>query len=827
MSKEALVVGINNYQSERLPHLKSPADDAEAVAQILEKHSDFTVNRLPLGILADTKADIVNPNSEIEKNELKQALEKLFTPQGKNIPDTVLLYFSGHGIREEGAVKEGFLACSNALVTDGLISLQWLRRLLQQSPIPTQIIWLDCCHAGELLNFQEANPGNQGKTQNRCFIASSRDYQSSFTSLKSKHSVFTEILLSAFNCESLQESITNYNLVDYIDRHLQTPRQKPIYSNFGEVIEILPHRFVEDTQENFDNNITGENYYICPYKGLEYFTVDDAQYFYGREKLTDELLNHIREDNFMAVVGASGSGKSSVIRAGLLYQLQQGYKLSGSKNWQVKIIVPTDKPLESLKSAFIDDEADAITKATQKTQLDGLFQAGKEGFCNLINSLREDNQRFVLIVDQFEEIFTRCEDITIREQFIEFVLEVVKAYPDRFCLIIAIRADFLLKCLEREYSGLHQLIDAHQVSVIPMKEAELRNAIIKPAKKAHLQLEAGLADEILKDVKNSSSSLALIEDTLRELWQKRTGNFLSFSIYSQLGGITGTLNNRATKIYQDFVTQAKTKAEQKLGKKQQDAVQHIFLCLTQLGEGTEDTRRRVEKSSLYTAKFTAELLEPVLQTLAQERLIVTDRNKSCATDKESVIIDVPHKALIRNWLLLREWLTQNRERLRIIRKLEGLAEEWRKGKGDLLMGKTFKNALEFEREWQDKYPLNDRITDFLKQSKKKRNSDFFKSIGLSTIIPLVGTVLIAYFVSREIQLNADKQLISDCQAKEDCHGRREALERLVKATKNLNYYKLKGANLENANLTDAKNLTNKQIKSACNWENAYFARYFN
>ncbi len=173
MSRDALVVGINSYQDANLPNLTAPASDAEAIAKILERHGDFKVWRLPEAIDPDKKTSYVGKKTKVSLTQLEEALVRLLKPVGKNISDTALFYFSGHGIRKERGIQEGFLAPSNANPDEGFygLSLQWLRRLLQESPVKQQIIWLDCCYSGELLNFAEANPGEQGQGRDRCFIA--------------------------------------------------------------------------------------------------------------------------------------------------------------------------------------------------------------------------------------------------------------------------------------------------------------------------------------------------------------------------------------------------------------------------------------------------------------------------------------------------------------------------------------------------------------------------------------------------------------------------------------------------------------------------------
>ncbi len=201
MSKDALVVGINIYQEDNLRNLKAPAEDAEAIAQMLEEYGEFNVWRLPEAIDANTKKPYIAKTQKLSLTDLEKALVKLFKPEGRQAPDTALLYFSGHGLRKDRGIQEGFLATSNVNTSQGFhgLSLQWLRRLLQESPVKKQVIWLDCCHSGEILNFDEGNPGTQGHARDRCFIAASREFEPSYEDLKSKYSVLTKVLLEGLD----------------------------------------------------------------------------------------------------------------------------------------------------------------------------------------------------------------------------------------------------------------------------------------------------------------------------------------------------------------------------------------------------------------------------------------------------------------------------------------------------------------------------------------------------------------------------------------------------------------------------------------------------
>jgi len=310
---------------------------------------------------------------------------------------------------------------------------------------------------------------------------------------------------------------------------------------------------------------------VCPYKGLSYFDCNDEDYhyFYGREVLTRTLIEKLTHNNFLAIAGASGSGKSSVLRAGLLQQLRnQG-------DHEVHILVPGEHPLQSLALAFVDETAGRLERAEQQGKAENQIKEGADGLRRLIQN--SSASKVVLAIDQFEEAFTLCRDEAERKAFFATLTGALTALPSKLCLVLAMRSDFIGKCLEQDYSGLADQIQTHLLSVRPMTPDELTKAITKPAKRVGISLETGLVETLLRDLEQSPGGLPLLQFTLRELWQQRTDNQLKLATYARLGGVTDALRREADKVYKSFTS------EQKL------TAQHIFLNLTQLGDGAEDT----------------------------------------------------------------------------------------------------------------------------------------------------------------------------------------------------------------------------------------------
>lgn len=660
MSRDALVVGINSYSYDLLKNLAAPAQDAEAVAQLLENSGEFKVKRLPAVKDNQNNKICLGKTTKVSLTQLEEAIVQLFKPESRNIPDTALLYFSGHGLRKDRGIQEGYLATSdvNPNLGNWGIRLKWLRELLQESPVQQQIIWLDCCYSGELLNVAEADPGDRGKGRDRCFIAASREFEVAYEAIDSKHSVLTEALLQGLDPRRHDGTwVTNYTLIDVLNQHLQPFPQSPIFANSGGAINLT-----RIWQAPKDRNLVVTM--ICPYRGLQYFdyTEEDAKYFYGRKALTDQLLEKVRVGNFLAVLGNSGSGKSSVVRAGLLYQLTLG-RLSGSDTWQIRIFQPGEHPLESLARAFLDSGLSDIERASQLAQSEELIDKGSVGLGQLIKAV--DTKRVLLMVDQFEEVFTLCKDISKREQFFKCLLDALQQCGDKLCLVLTMRLDFFSKCAE--YGGLTQQIQENLVTVIPMTEEELRQAITEPAKLVDLKVEPELVNQMIVDVEGSPGSLPLLQYTLTELWKQQSEDKLdklTVSAYTRLGGVKGTLQKRATKIYQG------------LSPEEQQVAKRIFLELTQLGEGTEDTRRRVLLQNLVTAQQSKTLGEQVIQKLASANLVVTSEISDRGTGTGVAVVDIAHEALIRYWSVLRQWLNENRDNLRKQRRIEKDAEDW-------------------------------------------------------------------------------------------------------------------------------------------------------
>jgi WD40 repeat protein/class 3 adenylate cyclase len=419
-----------------------------------------------------------------------------------------------------------------------------------------------------------------------------------------------------------------------------------------------------------------------PFKGLQYFDEADSDLFFGRELLTARLVQRLRESRFLSVViGASGSGKSSLVRAGLLPALKKGDPLlngtkppKNSARWHVHILTPTAHPLEALATE-LTRSSESVTAAA--TLLDDLTREPRS--LSLFLKRKYPKGHTLLVMDQFEELFTLCRDEFEREAFIDNLLSAVIPENSQISLIVTLRADFYAHL--SQYPELRELVAHHQEYIGPMIPEELRRAIEEPAKRGHWEFEPGLVDLILRDVGDEPGALPLLSHALLETWKRRAGHMLTLKGYADAGGVRGAIAHTAESVYQN------------LSEEEQGITRNIFLRLTELGEGTEDTRRRASFNELMSQESDTSTIRQVLNILADARLVTLSEESA----------EVAHEALIREWPTLREWLNQDREGLRMHRHLTEAARDWEllgRDPGALYRGAHLAQA----REWTALHP---------------------------------------------------------------------------------------------------------------------------
>ncbi|MBZ0303021.1 MAG: WD40 repeat domain-containing protein, partial [Anaerolineae bacterium] len=442
-----------------------------------------------------------------------------------------------------------------------------------------------------------------------------------------------------------------------------------------------------------------------PYQGLKAFEETDAANFFGRETLIDALLTKLRQqqpgEHFLAVIGPSGSGKSSVVKAGIIPRMRHG-TLPGSSNWYVIEMEPGVHPLEELEAALlriaVNPPPSLLTQLKEDTR--GLLRAARR-------ALPDDKSELFLFIDQFEEVFTRAADKEEVEHFLNSIVTAATDEASRLRVIITLRADFYDRPLL--YPAFGDLVRRFGEVVLPLTPEELERAIVGPAKRVGVTLESGLINHIIADVSQQPGALPLLQYALTELFERREGRVLTTQVYQDIGGALGALARRADEVYTS------------LNVRQQELTRQIFLRLVTLGEGgAENTRRRALQSELASMAGDTALLTSVIDQFDRSRLLTFDHDP--ITRKRTV--EVAHEALIREWSRLQGWLAASRDDLVIYRRLQTASAEWLRSGSDASYLASGARLHQFE-SWQTEtdLALGQQETDYLRASIAERERE--------------------------------------------------------------------------------------------------------
>jgi WD40 repeat protein len=393
-----------------------------------------------------------------------------------------------------------------------------------------------------------------------------------------------------------------------------------------------------------------------PYKGLRAFQQADSADFFGREALVEKIRHRLTEPDqtarFLAMVGPSGCGKSSVVKAGVIPMLRQG-AIPGSENWFIVEMVPGTNPLEELEAALLRIAVNPPESLLSQLREDhrGLLRAVKR-------VLPDDTAELVLVIDQFEEIFTLLVKEDERAHLLDSLIAAVDNPRSQLRIIITLRADFYDRPLN--YSHFGDLMRQRTEIVLPLSTEELEHAITGPAARVGLHLEQGLVTGIVSDISEQPGALPLLQYALTELFERRDGYRLTLNAYHEIGGTMGALAQRADELYDS------------LSQREQEITRQLFLRLITLGEGTEDTRRRVFLAELLAVDDDPDTVAKIVDAFGRYRLLTFDHDPQL----RAATVEIAHEALIRRWERLRGWLQANREDLRTHRRLIAASEEW-------------------------------------------------------------------------------------------------------------------------------------------------------
>jgi DNA-binding SARP family transcriptional activator/ABC-type glycerol-3-phosphate transport system substrate-binding protein len=392
-----------------------------------------------------------------------------------------------------------------------------------------------------------------------------------------------------------------------------------------------------------------------PYKGIRAFLEADAGDFFGREAVTKRLIRSLAEDDpaarFLAVVGPSGSGKSSVVRAGLVPALRRG-AIPGSERWFVIEVLPGRHPLREIEAALLGVAVEPPPSLMEVLERDEL------GLVRAVDRVLPDPEaELVLVVDQLEEIFTLVDDDLERSHVLGSLRAAALEPDSRVRVITTLRADFY--DIPLLVPGFGDLLAARTEAITPMTPEELERAIVAPADRSGLVVEPRLLAEMIAEVADRPGALPLLQYALTELAEGAREGVLTLEAYRRIGRVSGALARRAEQLFEP------------MDRPGRDACRQLFLRLVTLGEGSEDTRRRVRRSELATL-VDPQTMDIVIETFGRHRLLSFDRDP----DTREPTVEIAHEALLREWARLQGWIDDAREGLRQQARISSATGEW-------------------------------------------------------------------------------------------------------------------------------------------------------
>ncbi|MDJ0591742.1 MAG: WD40 repeat domain-containing protein, partial [Pleurocapsa sp. MO_226.B13] len=597
--------------------------------------------------------------------------------------------------------------------------------------------------------------------------ADSQDYYLSLASLREAHK---QLLLdhrrSAFSAELVEKiiaflikgSATGMVLDEEEDRWAaQSILDYWLSILYSEDEDIEPP---DGTLADFDATLAPELAdEACPYLGLEAFLEKDKNLFFGRSRLLRILLDKLRQGNFLTVVGSSGSGKSSVVRGGLLPSLKANALPNSSIWYYYKPIVPGSDPLLALAKTLCPDDVDKEQWCSE--QVASLLN-NPQHLSQLITN--GNPQPTVLIIDQFEEVFNLCGE-TKRQAFINNLLSLIELPDSQHRVIITMRSDF--ESNVAKYAQFQKVFEQAQVRVTSLNANELREAIEQPAEQVGLKFESELVDSLIGDVIGQEAALPLLQFTLLKLWDNRERNRVTWASYEKLGGGKEALSRSADEFYQELIPEY------------QNAARRILLQMVNFQEESlEVTSKRIPLQDLFLGGEAKDRIERVIEELKSARLVKITPGDNPQDDQ----IEVAHEALIRNWGTLVDWIEDERENKRQKLRLISKAKEWQskgKTKDALLRG----SLLEDAQQYRDELGI---LGEFIRRSSRYKNNRLRWMIGsvIFVVSLLSGLTIFAFFQkSQADKYRQTAELQRDILASEAAFGGDWGLESLIKAVR--------------------------------------------
>ncbi|MFP2930300.1 TIR domain-containing protein [Pyxidicoccus sp. 3LG] len=462
----------------------------------------------------------------------------------------------------------------------------------------------------------------------------------------------------------------------------------------------------------------------CPYPGMRPYS--EPTYFFGREDETDRMLQHLRHHRSMFVIGPSGSGKSSLVRAGLVPALEKGHAYFDHVPWTVRLLRPGAEPDATL--------AVALGGSPTPQTLSALLPAREAG-------------RLLVVVDQLEELFTQATP-SHRGAFIRN-LEWLRA-QDRCAVALVMRADFYPELMQSEFWPVPA---AERIEVVPLRGEALRPAIEGPARKVGVHVDSRLTDRLIVDARNEPGVLPMLQETLRLLWAKRHRRFIPVQLYATSDDPAVTELARAITIHADATIAALSPEQQRLARR-------VFLRLVQFGEGRADLRRQQLWGALRSDGDDRALLDKTLQHLAEQRLLTVSGEEQHDPEKRKV--DISHEALIQSWEQLRTWVGRKREAEQTRRRLDQKVDEWKRlgrGQGGLLDAVELLDAERWLRESDAReLGISPDLPALIRESRKqleRRTRILWLTTGVSVFFALAAIFAMSFFF--EAQRQAERE----------------------------------------------------------------------
>jgi hypothetical protein len=697
----SVVIGIDEYRHD-IPALRTAVNDARRVAEVLETNFGYTVRLLTEDVTLERLRPLFG---EVLQRDVEA-------------DDRLLVYFAGHGIALDGDEgPAGYLVPQDARREDRgtFLPMTELSAYLERLPCRHLLLVLDCCFAGAFRWSSTRDLGALPDVIHRerfdrfirdpawQVLTSASHDQKALDVLGGEtigvrdgggpclvHSPFAAGFLRALQGEAdlIPRStngrpggdgvITATELYLYLREcvetgseavgHRQTPGFWPLRKHDkGEFIHLVPGHELNLPPApplNEANN---------PWRGLQSYDEEHALLFYGRSKFVTALADRVRVQSLTVVLGASGTGKSSVVKAGLVTHLRS----REGDAWRiVSPMRPGKSPLAAIAALALpgestDADAVAVRLAAARSDPEALAVRVAAWAANAPADASRSS-RLLLVVDQFEELLTHCRDAAEREQFLALVNRALAVQPDRLRMVLTLRSDFEPQFAHTPLSGRWL---ASRVVVPVLTLDEYREVIEGPASVRVLYFQGkvssqGFIDQLIGDVANTPGALPLLAFTLSELYRRYLGRAggdrsLSERDYDPLGGVGGSLRNRADEVYDGLPDDA-----------HRATLRRVMLRMVSV-EGGEPARRRVPEGELiYEQPGEGERVAEVLRRLTDARMVVRDTD-----DDEQTYIEPAHDALIRGWGRLLEWVRNGLEELQLRRRLTPAAAAWSGGRG--------------------------------------------------------------------------------------------------------------------------------------------------